>query len=82
VSTGHDPSGAQYLMIVTAVGEGGAGLVLLVLPAVPVALLFGVDQASPETSFVGRIAGAALLALGVACWPGRGTVTIVPDGRA
>ena len=60
-----------YLLIVTALGEAGTGLLALVSPAVLLALLLGVDQASPETNFVGRIAGAALLALGVACWLGR-----------
>jgi hypothetical protein len=42
----------------------------LVSPSIPLALLLGVDQASPEAAFFGRIAGAALLALGVACWLG------------
>jgi hypothetical protein len=60
-----------YLLIVTAVGEGATGLLLLVLPSVPLALLLGVDPASPEVTAVARIAGAALVALGVACWLGR-----------
>jgi hypothetical protein len=60
-----------YLLIVTAVGEGGTGLLLLVFPSVLLALLLGVDQASPEVTCVARITGAALLALGVACWLGR-----------
>jgi hypothetical protein len=60
-----------YLLIVTALGEGGTGLFLLLLPSVPLALLLGVDQASPETIFVARVAGAALLGIGVACWLGR-----------
>jgi hypothetical protein len=34
-------------------------------------LLLGVDQASPETFICARVAGAALLAIGVACWLGR-----------
>jgi hypothetical protein len=60
-----------YLLIVTALGEGGTGLLLLVAPSVPLALLLGDDQASRETALVARVAGAALLALGVACWVGR-----------
>jgi hypothetical protein len=60
-----------YLLIATAFGEGGIGLLLLVWPPIPLALLLGVDHASPEVSFFARIAGAALLALGVACWLGR-----------
>ncbi len=60
-----------YFLIATALGEGGIGLLLLVSPPVPLALLLGVDQASTEEGVVARIAGAALLALAVACWPGR-----------
>lgn len=60
-----------YLLIATAFGEGGIGLLLLVWPSVPLALLLGVDQASPEVVIVARISGAALLALGVACWLAR-----------
>jgi hypothetical protein len=44
---------------------------LLVVPSVPLALLLGVEQASPETIVAARVAGAALLALGIACWLGR-----------
>jgi hypothetical protein len=58
-------------LIVTAIGEGGTGLLLLLLPSVPVALLLGTDHVAPEVSVCARVAGAALLALGVACWLGR-----------
>jgi hypothetical protein len=57
-----------YLFIVTAIGEAGVGLALLVLPSVPLALLFGVIEVAPEASLVARLAGAALLAIGVASW--------------
>jgi hypothetical protein len=59
------------LLIVTALTEAGTGLLLLVWPPVLLALLLGVTQASPETTCCTRIAGAALLAIGVACWIGR-----------
>jgi hypothetical protein len=58
-------------LIVTAFGEAGTGLVLLVLPSAPLTLLLGTDQASPEVTSVARLSGAALLAIGVACWLGR-----------
>jgi hypothetical protein len=60
-----------HLLIVTAFGEAATGLLLLVSPSVPFALLLGADQPSPEGAVVARIAGAALLAIGVACWLGR-----------
>jgi hypothetical protein len=44
---------------------------LLVLPSIPLALLLGVEGAAPETIVVVRLAGAALLAIGVACWGAR-----------
>jgi hypothetical protein len=60
-----------YFLIATAFGEGGIGLLLLISPSVVLGLLLGVDQASREVIVVARIAGAALLAIGVACWLGR-----------
>jgi hypothetical protein len=59
-------------LILTAFLEGGTGVSLLVLPSVPLALLLGVCVAAPEALLVGRVTGAALLAIGVACWLGRG----------
>ena len=61
----------KYFLIVTAFGEMGTGLLLLFLPAVLLALLLGASPAAPEAIFVGRLAGAALLAIGVACWIAR-----------
>jgi hypothetical protein len=61
-----------YLLLVTAFIEVGTGLALLVLPAVPFALLLGISVAAPEALLVGRVAGAALLAIGVSCWLARG----------
>jgi hypothetical protein len=58
-------------LTVTAVAEVGTGLLLLVLPSVPLALLLGIGPASPEAIFVARIAGVALLAVGVASGVGR-----------
>jgi hypothetical protein len=61
----------SYLFMVTAIGEGVTGLLLLVSPSVLLELLLGVERAAPETVLVARLTGAALLAIGVACWPGR-----------
>ena len=56
---------------VAALIEIGAGLSLLILPDLAIWLLLGVRESSIEALVVGRIAGAALLALGVACWLAR-----------
>jgi hypothetical protein len=61
----------KWLLMVTAVVEAGTGLCLLVLPAVPITLLLGLTRAAPEALLVGRVAGAALLCIGVASWLAR-----------
>jgi hypothetical protein len=60
------------LLFVTGLVEVGTGLFLLFLPALPLALLLGVSPAAPEALLVSRVAGAALLAIGVASWLARG----------
>jgi hypothetical protein len=61
----------KLLLVVTAVVEGATGLCLFVLPALLFALLFGWEQATVDANFVGRIAGASLLAMGIASWMAR-----------
>jgi len=62
---------ARQLLIVSALVETGAGLMLLVSPAPFVALLLGASLASPAAFVVARMAGAALLSLACACWLAR-----------
>lgn len=59
----------KRLLIVSAVVEAVTGLGLLVYPPIVTQLLFGAEIAGQGT-VVSRIAGIALIALGVACWPG------------
>jgi hypothetical protein len=59
------------LLIVTALLELGTGLLLLLVPALPLALLLNVTERASETLIVARVAGAALLAIGVTCWLAR-----------
>ena len=57
-------------LIFAAVGEAATGLALLIVPSLVGQLLLGehlTDVAIP----VARVAGIALIALGIACWPGR-----------
>jgi hypothetical protein len=58
----------KLLLLVTSGVEVGAGLLLLVAPALGAKLLFGNPLDSPQAVGVARMGGAALLALGVACW--------------
>jgi hypothetical protein len=57
-----------YLFTVTALVEVVAGLALLAVPSVAISLLLGVGHASPDALAIGRLGGAGLLAIGVACW--------------
>jgi hypothetical protein len=59
------------LQTVTAVIELGAGLALLCFPSVTAMLLVGAPLEVPSALTVARVAGAALLTLGVACWLAR-----------
>lgn len=66
---------SRAFLIVSGLLEAGTGLSLLFLPDMVLVLLLGLEHAAPETLLVGRVAGAALLAIGIACWPARN------DGR-
>jgi hypothetical protein len=59
---------ARPLFIVTALIEVGIGLALLASPALTASILIGAPFDTPAALVVGRVAGAALLALGLACW--------------
>ncbi len=58
----------KALQTMTALIEGGTGVALLVVPSVVVKLLLGSPLDSAPAIVLGRVAGAALLALGMACW--------------
>ena len=62
----------RKLLVVTALAEAGVGLTLLLSPPLVAGLLLGVSLDAPAALIVGRIAGAALLSLGGACWLARG----------
>jgi quinol-cytochrome oxidoreductase complex cytochrome b subunit len=51
--------------------EAGIGIGLLAVPSVVAELLLGATHDAPASLTVARVAGAALLALGVACWLAR-----------
>ena len=58
----------KNLLTLTAVIEAVAGLVFVVLPSAAAKLLFGSSLDAPIAMTVGRLTGAALITLGVACW--------------
>ena len=62
---------ARTLLIVTALVEAPIGVMLLLFPPLVARCLLGVSLDAPAALIVGRIAGAALLSLGGACWLAR-----------
>ena len=52
-----------------AIGEAVTGLALLIAPSLVGQLLLG-EQLAGVAIPVARVAGIALIALGIACWPG------------
>jgi hypothetical protein len=61
----------RLLLLITALVEVPTGLCLLFLPAILFVILLGLDHAAFDTVFVGRLAGAALFAIGIASWVAR-----------
>jgi hypothetical protein len=59
----------KKMLALVAAGEAAFGLVLLVYPPIVVRLLFDAEI-SDAGIVMSRVAGIALIALGVACWPG------------
>ena len=59
----------KNVLIFAAVAEAATGLALLVVPSLVGQLLLGEDLAGTAIP-VARVAGIALIALAVACWPG------------
>jgi hypothetical protein len=69
-----------YFLIATAVLETVTGVWLLAWPALPLWLLLGAEFSSPELLICARVAGSALVALGVACWLERDRQSPPPRG--
>ena len=57
------------VLVLAAVGEVATGLALLIVPSLVGRLLFG-EELTGVALPVARVTGIALVALGVACWPG------------
>lgn len=62
------------LLKLTALIEAATGLGLIAVPSVVVRLLLGSPLETSAAVTLERVAGAALLSLGVACWLARGDV--------
>ena len=58
----------KRVLIFAAVGEAGTGLALLLFPSLVGLLLLGKELTGIAIP-VARVAGIALIALGITCWP-------------
>ena len=58
----------NLLLKLTSIIEAATGLGLMAVPSVVARLLLGSPLETSAAVMLGRVAGAALLALGVACW--------------
>ena len=60
----------KYVLALAALAEAGTGVILVAYPPIVVRLLFGAEISGIGV-MMSRIAGIALIGLGVACWPGN-----------
>ena len=60
----------KKLLALAAVGEAALGLALLVDPVMIARLLLGLDDLAGVAVVIARVAGIALIGLGLSCWPG------------
>ena len=58
------------VLAIASAAEVATGLALLAVPSLPGQLLLG-HELTGVAEPVARVAGIALIALGLACWPGR-----------
>jgi hypothetical protein len=61
----------KKLLAVTAILELATGVSLLIAPSLTAQLLLGTEPGSPAGVLLGKVAGAALLSIGLTCWLDR-----------
>jgi len=59
----------KRVLVIAAVSEAATGVALLIVPSLVGQLLLGAELTGMAVT-VARVAGIALIALGIACWPG------------
>ena len=67
------------VLIFASVGEAVMGLLLVFVPGLVAGLLLGPELAGTGI-LVARVAGIALIALAVACWPGAASLGMLVYG--
>jgi hypothetical protein len=69
----------RKVLVLAAVTEAATGLALLLVPSLVGQLLLGAELTGVAVT-VARVTGIALVALGVACWPGTPLVGMLIYG--
>ena len=69
------------MLVLAAVGEAATGVALLIVPSLVGRLLFG-EELTGVAIPVARVAGIALIALGIACCPGPPLAGMLTYGAA
>jgi hypothetical protein len=77
MNSGTARTQTNRLLTFSAAVECVTGVALMVAPSLVVRLLLGAELSNAAALALGRVAGFALLALGLAVWPGR-NVDITP----
>ncbi len=78
---GLETDAMKRVLVLAAVGEAATGLALLIVPSLVGRLLFG-EELTGVAIPVARVTGIALIALGVACWPGTPLVGMLTYSAA
>ena len=71
----------ELVLMLAALLEEATGAALLLAPSLVGQLLFGTELTGMAIT-IARVTGIALIALGVACWPGTPLVGMVTYGAA
>ena len=71
----------KKVLLIAAVAEDAMGLALLIAPSLVGRLLLG-EELGGVAIPVARVLGIALIALGVACWPGPPRIGMLTYGAA
>src|SRR6476620_8430508 len=61
----------KSLLTITGLIEGVTGLALAIVPSLLVSILLGTSLTDPGAILIGRLAGAALITIAIACWLSR-----------
>ena len=69
------------VLIFAAGGEAATGLALLLVPSLVGQLLLGAELTGIAVT-VARVAGIALIGLGLACWPGKALIGMLTYSAA